>query len=521
MVANDEQNRAPAQEPILRVQNVVKRFGGTLALDDVNFEVRSGEIHALLGQNGAGKSTLIKVLAGIHTIDHGELMFAGQHFKPAADDPRISFIHQELGLINTLTVAENIALVAGFPRRGSLISWRATARQAAEVLRTIGSSLDPEELVATLNAGDRALVAVARALYLKTVELLVLDEPTAQLRQPDVERLFAALTILRDRGVGLLYVTHRLDEVFRMADRVSVLRDGRMVSTSALSQTSPHDLVEMIIGRSANESVDVMPRTRGDIVVSFRDLVVGPVGPVSGGVHEGECVALVGLQGAGQEMVARALVGAVRIQKGEVWLQGARYAPRHPADGISRGLAFISGNRADEGIVLSMVVRENLFLNPPSYPSFRAIGRRRERDQTREVLNRFDVRPLITEATIHTLSGGNQQKVLLARWLTQARKVLVLEEPSTGVDVGAKEAIYQLIRGFLVDGGAVILVSADLGEVVELADRALVFDRGRVVREVPAAELSLQSLTLAVAGGRTAVSTENHTASTAEGDWKE
>jgi ribose transport system ATP-binding protein len=331
-----------------------------------------------------------------------------------------------------------------------------------------------------------------------------------------VEQLFAALTVLRDRGVGLLYVTHRLDEVIRMADRVSVLRDGRLISTNDVSQTSAHDLVEMIIGHTTNDSVSVIRPTRGDVVLSFQDLVVGAVGPVSGDVHEGECVALVGLQGAGQEVVARALIGALRFQKGEIRLRGALYSPRDPRDAIGEGLAFVSGNRADEGTVLEMSVRENLFVNPPSYQSFRTISQRRERDRTLDILHQFDVRPHTTEGVIHALSGGNQQKILLARWLTQARRILVLEEPTAGVDVGAKEAIYQLIRDFLVDGGAVILVSADLGEVVELADRALVFDRGRVVTEVVGTDIGQASLALAVAGGRRAVSTENRTVSAAD-----
>ena len=489
--------------PILRVCGISKRFGGTLALDHVDLDVRRGEVHALLGQNGAGKSTLIKVLAGIHSVDDGEAVFAGETLKSGADRTEFGFVHQDLGLVNELTVAENIALVAGFSTRGPLISWRRTLRLAQEVLSLVGSPLDSERPVSSLNVGERAIVAIARALARNDARLLILDEPTARLHQPDVVRLFAALAALRERGVGLLYVTHRLDEVFRIADRVSVLRDGRLVATTPVSDTTPHELVELIVGHTSSEVESLSQPRRGDVILSFRDVVVGRVGPVSGDVREGECVALVGLQGGGQEAIGRALFGVLRIESGDVVYRSERFAPRNPAFAIRRGLAFVSGDRAEESIVPEMAVRENLFLSPPTHPAFRPIWRGAERNRARAALERFDVRPRTSEAVIHTLSGGNQQKVVLARWLTQACSLLLLEEPTAGVDVEAKQAIYHLIREFQHGGGAAILVSADLDEVLELADRALVFDRGRLVDELSNSELTEQSLTLAIAGAGT------------------
>jgi ribose transport system ATP-binding protein len=482
-------------EPLLAVTGIVKRFGGTLALDRVDMDVRKGEIHALLGQNGAGKSTLIKVLAGVHQVDEGTVQFRGNELRAGSIDAGIAFVHQDLALVESMTVAENVALVAGYSRWGPLISWSRTRDRASDVLRAVDGDLDPNLPVSRLRQGEKALVAIARALFLESTALLVLDEPTASLSRHDSERLFRSLADLRGQGVGMLYVTHRLDEVFRISDRITVLRDGRRVATLAASSTDSRAVVEMIVGHAQENVTALKPSAPGAEVIALEDLIIPGAGPVSAAVHASECVALVGLQGAGQEACGRALFGAEPVLSGVLALHGKAFRPRNPGAAIERGVGFVSSKRIEEGIALEMAVRENLFLNPRGHGALRIIGRRVERRKADDAIERFDIRPTGPERAIHTLSGGNQQKVVLARWLTESCSLMVLEEPTTGVDVGAKQTIYRILRDFMEAGLAVVLVSSDFDEIVELADRAVVFNRGRVVGELHRSEITVRALT--------------------------
>jgi ribose transport system ATP-binding protein len=486
---------------LLEISGLTKRFAGTLALDGVDFTLAAGEVHALLGENGAGKSTLIKVLAGVHRADGGTIRLDGRAVDPATESLPVTFIHQDLGLVDSMTVAENVAILAGYPRRGGLISWRRARAAAAEALRRMGGGIDPGARVGHLPAAEKSLVAIARAMAVPC-RVLVLDEPTAALPESDVARLLAALRRLREGGLGIIYVSHRLDEVFRIADRVTVLRDGRRVATDRVADTSPAALVRNIVGRSLAELFVRPPPPAAGTLLAVEDLVAGPAGPVSFSVSAGEIVGLVGLRGAGHDAVGRAIFGDLPIAAGRVMLAGRDLAVSRPQDAISRGIAFVSSKRGEESLAPSLTVRENLFMNPTITGSglLQPIPPAREQARAQAALRRFRVRPPEPERPILTLSGGNQQKVVLARWMEAGSHLLVLEEPTFGVDVGSKAEIYQLLQGALDDGAAVLLISSDFEEVAGICHRALIFDRGRVAAELARPELTIAQLTALAAG---------------------
>lgn len=494
------------QQTLLEVRGVSKRFTATLALDHIDFDVRAGEIHALLGQNGAGKSTLIKILAGVYPPSGGGVMWRGQPANPAAQHLPIAFIHQDLGLVDSMTVAENVAVQAGYPRRRGLIDWPGARAAAGRALAAMGSLIDPDSLVARLSAADRSIVAIARALAVKC-DILVLDEPTAALPAADVERLLATLRRLQAGGLGIIYVTHRLDEVFRIADRVTVLRDGRLIATAPVGETSAQDLVLKIVGRGVAEiavapaSASLRPLLKVDDLVVPHD-EAGLIGPVSFSLAAGEILALVGLRGAGHHAVGRALFAALPVRSGRVELEGRQVAPATPAAAMAAGIGFVSSRRGDESLAPAMSVRENLYLNPRArgVTPFAPASPGRELVAAGRALARFSVRPPDPLRPIITLSGGNQQKVVVARWMEARIRLLILEEPTIGVDVGSKAEIYRDLAEALRSGMGVLLISSDFEEVEKIAHRALVFSRGQVAAAVDRAGMTVARLTALAAG---------------------
>jgi ribose transport system ATP-binding protein len=498
--ASSANGNAASVAPVLRLHEISKAFAETQALQDVSFELRRGEIHALLGENGAGKSTLIKVLAGVYQADHGRIEFEGQPIDLGTTSPAIGFIHQDLALTDSLTIAENFALVHGYPRRCGLVSWKTLSADTARALNDLGLELDPEELVSNLTYSEKARVAIARALALD-VRVLVLDEPTASLPSNDVARLFDVLRTLRARGVGIVYVTHRLDEVFELADRLTVLRDGRVITTTETSGETPGGLVEHIVGRPVEEMFQRAQSSASSVALCLRRAQTDDTSPIDLEVRHGEIVALVGLRGAGHEAVGRGIIGDPAFVSGNVEIGGAGARITNPRSAIRAGIGFISSKRIEESLAPAMSSRENVFLNPTiARNSRRSCGTRREQRRAADVLDELDVRPRDPEAVVGVLSGGNQQKVVLARWLTLEREVLVLEEPTQGVDVGAKAQIYRLLNGILHQHGAILLVSSDFEEVAGIAHRAIVFNRGKAVAELEGSELTRQRLTR-IAGG--------------------
>jgi ribose transport system ATP-binding protein len=499
-----EQSRSDGgAAPALAMTGLVKRFTGTLALDHVDYDVRRGEVHALLGQNGAGKSTLIKILAGVYQADAGEILYAGKPVRPGTDALPIAFIHQDLGLVEWMTVAENVAIETGYPRsRAGLISWPRVKNAAAEALAIMGSDLDPDAPISSLPAAERSLVAIGRALAIKS-DIVVLDEPTAALPEADVERLLDTLRRLRANNIGIVYVTHRLDEVLRIADRVTVLRDGRRLATVAARETNAGDLVQMIVGRSMSDAFVRPAQPSQRSAFSVEGLIAGLVGPVSFCVAQGETLGLVGLRGAGHHTIGRAIFGHTRIASGRLTLDGEAIAPRNPAEAMAKGVGFVSSRRAEESIASNLDVRENIYMNPAASGKgvLEFIPRAAELNEAQGAVRRFSIKAAGVEEPVATLSGGNQQKVVLARWMEAHVKLIILEEPTIGVDVGAKADIYHLLQLSLRKGLAALLISSDFEEVERICHRALVFSRGQVAAEIPGHALTIAALTSAASGG--------------------
>jgi ribose transport system ATP-binding protein len=487
-------------EPLVRIRGLSKRFGGTVALAGVDLDVRPGSVLALLGPNGAGKSTLIKILAGVHHADAGQITVAGEPLGSPAATRTMSFIHQDLGLVEWMTVAENLALTTGYGSRSGLISWRRTRERCADALRTVAARVDPGAPVSGLAPADRSLVAIARALAARA-RIVVLDEPTARLPAADSARLFRVLHDLRDRGHAILYVSHRLDEVYRVADAFAVLRDGRLVSHGPLADHSPARLVHDIVGEVDEPAPHRTAATPAGAPPALTlDGVRTPgTGPVSLELAAGEVLGLVGLSGAGHMDLGRALAGARPLLDGRAVLHGRPYRPRTVAEAVALGVGLVPGDRLREGCLAELTVRENLLANPRAggLPAPRWIGPRGERVRAAALIERFAVRPRDTETPIATLSGGNQQKVMIGRWLRSDLRLLILEEPTASVDVGAKAAIHRLLQEALRAGLAVLLLSTDFEEVASLCRRTLVFVRGAVTAELSGPALTVAGLTRA------------------------
>ena len=493
-------------DTLLEFRDVSKEFGGTRALTSVSLDLKRGEILALLGENGAGKSTLIKTLAGIYRPDGGEILFRGepyQHRPPRPNERQsVAFIHQDLGLIEWMTVAENVGLAQGFSMRRKLIDWNATARRTAEALKLVGCDFDPSTRVQNLTRTEKSLVAIARALAVEA-DVLVLDEPTASLPADEVERLFAAIRPLRERGVAMIYVSHRLDEIFRIADRVAVLRDGHLVGETAVAATNPDELIRMIIGDKAGQLFAKAHSAPGETLVSVRDFTCRGAGPVSFELKQGELLGLVGLRGAGQELIGRALFGA-EPATGAVTIRGARPDLASPETAIASGIGLIARDRTEESVAMSLSLRENTFLNPGASGRGLAafLSPAKEAEMAFDLGEKVGLRPNDQSLAIEALSGGNQQKVVVGRWLATGRKLLIAEDPTAGVDVGAKADIYRLIAAAVEEGLAVLVISTDFEEIAHICHRALVF--GRIVRELAGADLTTSAVIAAASASEAA-----------------
>lgn len=488
----------------LLFDGIDKHFGGTYALKDVSLAVGRGEIVALLGENGAGKSTLIKVLGGIHRPDAGQVLIDGQPYehRPAGfgERQKVAFIHQDLGLIEWMTVAENIALALGFKRRAGLIQWPDVERFAAQALARVDCDFDPTTRVEDLSRTEKSLVAIARALAVDS-EFLVLDEPTASLPADEVDRLFAAIRPLREKGVGMIYVSHRLDEIFQIADRVAVPRDGNMVGIRAIEHTTPEELVLKIVGRKTRETIksDKQP---GDTVLSLSGFSAGQVGPLDMVLRQGEIVGLVGLRGAGHEALSRALFG-VRPHGGEVLLNGRKPDLRSPERAMESGIGLVAKDRTEESVAMNLSIRENTFLNPAGIGRslLNLLSPSREARQAAAIGAELGLSPNDPTLAIEALSGGNQQKVVIGRWLATNRQLLICEDPTSGVDVGAKAEIYALLNRALEQGVGILVVSTDFEEIATICHRAIVFSQGAIVEELTGTRLSTENLIQSASAG--------------------
>lgn len=494
-----------APQPRLRLENISKAFGGVAALQAVTFEVLPGEVHALVGENGAGKSTLMNIASGVLAPDAGRIWWEGQPV--TMRNPRqaqalgISFVHQELALVPQLSAGENIFLGRLPARRAGLewVRWSEIQERAAALLAELGHALDPRRLVAELSIGEQQLVEIARALS-QQARLVIMDEPTAPLSAQETARLFEVIARLKQRGVSVIYITHRLKEVYQGPDRVTVLRDGRRVATARVGEMPLQALLQYMVGRPAREQFPAAPTRVGESeALRVEGLSVrGRLHDIDFRVRRGEVVGLAGLAGAGRTELLEALFGASERDSGRVFVEGRAVEIRTPADAIRHGLALVPDDRKAKGLLPEAPVRWNMVLASERQFGIRA---EREKEKTARMVRELRVRAADSEQPVMRLSGGNQQKVVLARWLLADARIFLLDEPTRGIDVGAKAEIYELIRGLAARGAAIVLVSSELEEVLRLADRVLVMHRGRIAGELSRAEASEESVMRLATGG--------------------
>jgi ribose transport system ATP-binding protein len=501
-------SEAPVSDVVLRVERVSKTFPGTRALDRVTLELSRGEIHALVGNNGSGKSTLIKILAGVQAADPGGEIRIGAHsFDAARFTPELArasglhFVHQVPALFPMLTVAENMAIGRGFETAGlGTIRWQKQRERAARLIERFHIHATPDLPVALLEPADRTLVAIARALQDQEGEkhgVLFLDEPTAALPGPEVERLLSTLRRYAAAGQTIVYVSHRLDEVLRTSDRVSALRDGRLVATVPTAGMTENGLVELMLGHAIDRA-SPSEAQHGDksALLRVKELSGGPMARVSFELDRGEIVGIAGLIGSGSSHVLRTLFGAEASREGEIALDGKRFIPAHPADAIAEKVAYLPPDRALDASFNALSVRMNLSATDVGrYFAGLRLRHDRERADARIAIERFMIGAASDIQPLYTLSGGNQQKVVLARWLRDRPKLLLLDEPTQGVAAHARTEIHGLLREAARAGTALLVVSSDFEELAELCDRVLVMVQGRIVSEVRPPALDAHRLT--------------------------
>ncbi|MBL9151633.1 MAG: sugar ABC transporter ATP-binding protein [Verrucomicrobiales bacterium] len=503
----DSQSQSQTAAPILEGRGIVKQFPGVKALRGVGLRVQRGEVLALLGENGAGKSTLMKILAGVQTPDAGEILLDGRAVVidsvPTAMRHGIALIHQELNLATNLSIGANIFL-GREPRRHGFIDEKTIVAESRRFLDLVGLQIDPREVVGNLTIGRQQMVEIAKALSIDA-RILIMDEPTSSLSQKETESLFAVIRDLRSRGVSIIYISHRLGEVKALADRVTVLRDGENAGDLARDEISHDRMVSLMVGRDLSQFYPHQPHTPGDVVLEVRGLrtPVHPGHELSFSLRAGEIVGVAGLVGAGRTEMIETLFGAMPAVAGDIRIAGESVAIRSPRDAIRAGLALAPEDRKRQGLVLEMAVRENLSLASLSRDRRPGgfLNRRRESEISAEMIGKMRIKTPNDRQVVRYLSGGNQQKVVLGKWLAMKPRVLLLDEPTRGIDVGAKQEIYALMEDLARAGVAILFVSSEMEEVLGMSDRALVMHEGRLTGELARDRLSEEAVMRLATGG--------------------
>ena len=493
-------------EIVLRATDITKSYAGVQALKSASFELRAGEVHALIGENGAGKSTLIKIITGAVDADSGEINLDGQiikHNSPrAARESGIAAIYQQPALFPELTVAENIAI--GLERKGqwARVDWRERRRHASELLAQVGAKIDVDADAGVLTMPQQQLVEIARALGVQA-KVLIMDEPTASLSEEDTQNLFHVIRQLRAQGVGIIYISHRLEELPVIADRVTVLRDGRTIDTQPMSAVNKQQLIQLMVGRELSAVFPKKEAALGEVVLELRHFGCSYVGvhDVTLSVRAGEIVGLAGLVGAGRTELARMIFGLTPGNQGEILLRGHAVHIDSPAQAITAGIAYVPEDRRRHGVILPMAVSPNITLAAlDRLSSFGAFDFRREKEIAIDYTRRFGIKTPSILTAVANLSGGNQQKVALSRWLVTKPSLLILDEPTQGIDVGAKSEIHKLMTELAGQGTAILMISSELPEILGMSDRVAVMHNGTIFGMLDRAEATQQKV-LALALG--------------------
>ncbi len=484
--------------PLIEVRNLSKSFGGVQALRGVQLTVYGGEVHALLGENGAGKSTLIKIITGLHQPDAGEILLDGRPVRFASTrdalDQGVAAIYQEPSLFPDLDIAENI-FVGRQPLSGGRVDWRRMYEEASALLGRLGVRLDPRTKARALSVAQMQMVEIARAISLDA-RVLIMDEPTSSLTEREVEDLFVIVRQLRAHGSAVVFISHRLEELFALADRVTVLRDGAYVGTQPMADVSTDALIRMMVGRSVAELFPKQAVEPGEVLLEVRGLgLPGRFADISFQLRRGEIVGMAGLVGAGRTELAEALFGVAPAATGAILLDGRPAAIRSPEQAMALGIGYVPEDRKLHGLVLQMSIAQNISL--PTLKRFARLGwldRRGERQRAQEDAARLEVKLADVDQPAGQLSGGNQQKVVLAKWLGTSPRVLILDEPTRGIDVGTKAAVHRLMSQLAAEGMAILMISSELPEVLGMSDRVLVMREGRLTGEFDRAEATQERI---------------------------
>lgn len=492
---------------LLEMKGISKSFPGVKVLNQVDFNLQGGEIHALMGENGAGKSTLMKILGGIHAKDSGSISVnesAVDIVSPSmAQDLGIVIIHQELNLIPHLTVMENIFLGREFTYgKSKLINWRMMKQQSQQFLTQLGLSIDPGTMVNELSVGQQQMVEIAKALSMNT-KILVLDEPTAALTDREIDALFKVIDSLKIKGVGMIYISHRMEEVFKICDRVTVMRDGHYIGTETIATTTMDQLVKMMVGREIKDRFPKIEITLGEERLTVQGVgQKGKLHDISLSVRAGEIVGVAGLMGAGRTELAKALFGVTQIDRGTISINGKPVSIKKPIDAIGVGIALVTEDRKDEGLLLPLSVSNNLALpNLGLLSSYGFMDRTKELELSESMIKKLLIKTPNSEQRVGSLSGGNQQKVVIGKWLATNPQVLILDEPTRGVDIGAKKEIYDLMNALALQGVAILMISSELPEVLGMSDRILVMHEGKITGEFTREEATQEKIMLCATGG--------------------
>ncbi|MFD4927611.1 sugar ABC transporter ATP-binding protein [Peribacillus butanolivorans] len=490
----------------IEMKNIYKAFGQNKVLEGVQFSLEAGEAHALMGENGAGKSTLMNILTGLHKHDQGTIEINGKEtsFKDSkeAEEAGMAFIRQELNIWPEMTVLENLFIGKEMVNTFGVLRNKQMKARANEIFKTLNISLPFDKEAGLCSVGEQQMIEIAKAL-MTDAEVIIMDEPTAALTDREIEKLFEVMKGLTKKGVSLVYISHRMEEIFAICDRITVMRDGKTVDTKRIKDTNFDEVVQKMVGRELEDRFPHREAHLGEVVLDVKGLTKkGLFEDIHFAVRKGEIVGVAGLMGAGRTEIMRALFGVDQIDSGEITVEGKKVSIRKPTDAVRYGLAFITENRKEEGLILDFSVRENIGL--PNLKSFAPSGLVKTEDEKKfaeMMIKRLHVKTSSTETIIGNLSGGNQQKVVIAKWIGTSPKVLIMDEPTRGIDVGAKREIYELMNELTERGIAIIMVSSELPEIVGMSDRILVVHEGTIAGELKKQEVTQEKIMALATGG--------------------
>ncbi|MGA8941579.1 MAG: sugar ABC transporter ATP-binding protein [Thermoactinomyces sp.] len=491
----------------IEMRDIHKSFGANKVLDGVRFTLLPGEVHALIGENGAGKSTLMNILTGLHKMDRGRILVNGRekHYQnpKEAENEGIAFIHQELNIWPDMTVLENLFIGREITNRLGVLKTKEMKALAKEVFARLNISLPFGLDAGSCSVGEQQMIEIAKAL-LTDAEVIIMDEPTSALTEREIESLFEVIRSLKKEGVSFIYISHRMEEIFTICDRITVMRDGKTVDTKQVQDTNEHEVVNKMVGRDLDDWFPERRAKPGGIVLEVRNFTRSDVFEnITFSVRSGEILGIAGLMGSGRTEIMRAIFGIDDYDQGEIFIEGKKVHIRRPSDAVNEGIGFITENRKDEGLLLDFSIRENMSLaNLKSFAPHGLLKTKDEENFVQLMVDRLKVKTTSSDELAGNLSGGNQQKVVIAKWIGTAPKVLILDEPTRGIDVGAKREIYNLMNELTERGMAIVMISSELPEVLGMSDRILVVHEGRLAGELKKTEATQEKIMFLATGGK-------------------